>query len=64
MAFRKNLMLLIYNQSTKELQHRYIIDGIKFFVELVKPEAESFLETIGFAIYSNNKKAQTVQMDV
>jgi two-component system sensor histidine kinase VicK len=36
----------------------YIIDGIKFLrVELVKPEAESFLEAIGFAIYSNNKRS-------
>lgn len=36
----------------------YIIDGIKFLrVELVKPEAGSFLEAIGFAIYSNNKRS-------
>ncbi len=36
----------------------YIIDNIKFLrVELVKPEAESFLEAIGFAIYSNNKRS-------
>jgi two-component system sensor histidine kinase VicK len=36
----------------------YIIDGLKFLrVELVKPEAESFLEAIGFAIYSNNKRS-------
>jgi len=36
----------------------YIIDNIKFIrVELVKPEAESFLEAIGFAIYSNNKRS-------
>jgi two-component system sensor histidine kinase VicK len=36
----------------------YIIDGIKFLrVELVKPEAENFLEAIGFAIYSNNKRS-------
>lgn len=36
----------------------YIIDNIKFIrVELVKPEAESFLDAIGFAIYSNNKRS-------
>jgi two-component system, OmpR family, sensor histidine kinase VicK len=36
----------------------YIIDSIKFLrVELVKPEAESFLDAIGFAIYSNNKRS-------
>jgi signal transduction histidine kinase len=36
----------------------YIIDSIKFLrVELVNPEAESFLEAIGFAIYSNNKRS-------
>jgi two-component system, OmpR family, sensor histidine kinase VicK len=36
----------------------YIIDSLKFLrVELVKPEAESFLEAIGFAIYSNNKRS-------
>jgi signal transduction histidine kinase len=36
----------------------YIIDNCKFLrVELVKPEAESFLEAIGFAIYSNNKRS-------
>jgi two-component system, OmpR family, sensor histidine kinase VicK len=36
----------------------YIIDSIKFLrVELVRPEAESFLEAIGFAIYSNNKRS-------
>jgi signal transduction histidine kinase len=36
----------------------YIIDSLRFLrVELVKPEAESFLEAIGFAIYSNNKRS-------
>ena len=31
----------------------YIVDSCKFLrVELVKPEAENFLETIGFAVYS------------
>ncbi len=36
----------------------YIIDSIKFLrVELVRPEAESFLEAIGFTIYSNNKRS-------
>lgn len=36
----------------------YIIDNTKFLrVELVRPEAESFLEAIGFAIYSNNKRS-------
>jgi len=36
----------------------YISDSIKFLrVELVKPEAESFLDAIGFAIYSNNKRS-------
>ena len=36
----------------------YIIDNTKFLrVELVRPEAESFLEAIGFAIHSNNKRS-------
>lgn len=36
----------------------YIVDSVKFLrVELVKPEAESFLEAIGFAVYSNNKRS-------
>jgi len=36
----------------------YIIDSIKFLrVELVNPKADSFLEAIGFAIYSNNKRS-------
>lgn len=36
----------------------YLIDSIKFLrLELVKPEAGSFLEAIGFAIYSNNKRS-------
>jgi two-component system, OmpR family, sensor histidine kinase VicK len=36
----------------------YIVDREKFLrVELVKPEAESFREAIGFAIYSNNERS-------
>lgn len=35
-----------------------IVDRERFLrVELVKPEAESFEETVGFAIYSNNKRS-------
>jgi two-component system, OmpR family, sensor histidine kinase VicK len=36
----------------------YIVDNRKFLrVELVKPEAESFSEAIGFAVYSNNERS-------
>lgn len=36
----------------------YIVDNIKFLrVELVKPDAENFLDAIGFAIYSNNERS-------
>jgi two-component system, OmpR family, sensor histidine kinase VicK len=36
----------------------YIADRERFLrVELVKPDAESFHEAIGFAIYSNNKRS-------
>src|ERR671911_313182 len=36
----------------------YIVDRIKFLrVELVKPDAENFLDAIGFAVYSNNERS-------
>jgi two-component system sensor histidine kinase VicK len=36
----------------------YIVDGIKFLrIELVKPEAESLPEAVGFAFYSNNERS-------
>ncbi|HYZ60527.1 MAG TPA: HAMP domain-containing sensor histidine kinase [Nitrososphaeraceae archaeon] len=36
----------------------YIVDNIKFLrIELVKPDAEDFLDAIGFAIYSNNERS-------
>jgi two-component system, OmpR family, sensor histidine kinase VicK len=36
----------------------YIVDNHKFLrVELVKPEAESFSEAIGFAVYSNSERS-------
>lgn len=36
----------------------YIVDNHKFLrVELVKPEAESFSEAVGFAVYSNSERS-------
>jgi two-component system, OmpR family, sensor histidine kinase VicK len=36
----------------------YIVDRIKFLrVEVAKPEAENFLDAIGFAVYSNNERS-------
>jgi two-component system sensor histidine kinase VicK len=36
----------------------YIVDGVKFLrIELVKPEAESVPEAVGFAFYSNNERS-------
>jgi two-component system sensor histidine kinase VicK len=44
--------------STNSRHGIYIVDSIKFLrVELVKPEAENFLDEIGFAVYSNNKRS-------
>jgi two-component system sensor histidine kinase VicK len=44
--------------GTNSRHGMYIVDSIKFLrVELVKPEAENFLEAIGFAIYSNNERS-------
>ena len=34
----------------------YIVDGEKLFrVEMREPQAETFIEAIGFALYSNRK---------
>jgi two-component system, OmpR family, sensor histidine kinase VicK len=36
----------------------YIVDGMKFLrIELVRPEAESVTEAVGFAFYSNNERS-------
>jgi two-component system, OmpR family, sensor histidine kinase VicK len=36
----------------------YIVDGVKFLrIELVRPEAESVKEAVGFAFYSNNERS-------
>jgi two-component system sensor histidine kinase VicK len=36
----------------------YIVDNLKFLrVELVKPEAESFSDAVGFAVYSNSERS-------
>jgi two-component system, OmpR family, sensor histidine kinase VicK len=36
----------------------YIVDGVKFLrIELVRPEAESVTEAVGFAFYSNNERS-------
>jgi signal transduction histidine kinase len=44
--------------NTNSRHGMYIVDSIKFLrVELVKPEAESFLDAIGFAVYSNNERS-------
>jgi two-component system sensor histidine kinase VicK len=44
--------------STNSRHGMYIVDRIKFLrVELVKPEAENFLDAIGFAVYSNNERS-------
>jgi two-component system, OmpR family, sensor histidine kinase VicK len=44
--------------STNSRHGMYIVDRIKFLrVELVKPEAEDFLDAIGFAVYSNNERS-------
>jgi two-component system sensor histidine kinase VicK len=44
--------------STNSRHGIYIVDRIKFLrVELVKPEAENFLDAIGFAVYSNNERS-------
>jgi two-component system, OmpR family, sensor histidine kinase VicK len=44
--------------GTNSRHGMYVVDSIKFLrVELVKPEAENFLEAIGFAIYSNNERS-------
>jgi len=44
--------------GTNSLHGMYIVDSIKFLrVELVKPDAENFLEAIGFAVYSNNERS-------
>jgi len=44
--------------GTDSLHGMYIVDSIKFLrVELVKPDAENFLEAIGFAVYSNNERS-------
>lgn len=62
----KQIQKKIFNASPKvklidgsNSQHGlYIIDNTMFLrVELVRPGAESFLEVIGFAIYSNNKRS-------
>ena len=44
--------------STNSRHGMYIVDRIKFLrIELVKPEAENFLDAIGFAVYSNNERS-------
>jgi two-component system sensor histidine kinase VicK len=44
--------------STNSRHGMYVVDSIKFLrVELVKPEAENFLDAIGFAVYSNNERS-------
>jgi signal transduction histidine kinase len=44
--------------STNSRHGMYIVDRIKFLrVELVKPDAENFLDAIGFAVYSNNERS-------
>jgi signal transduction histidine kinase len=44
--------------SIKSRHGMYIVDRIKFLrVELVKPDAENFLDAIRFAIYSNNERS-------
>jgi len=44
--------------GTDSLHGMYIVDSIKFLrVELVKPDAENFLEAIRFAVYSNNERS-------
>jgi signal transduction histidine kinase len=36
----------------------YIVDGVRFLrIELVRPEAESVTEAVGFAFYSNNERS-------
>jgi two-component system, OmpR family, sensor histidine kinase VicK len=50
-----NISILNSNNSQHGI---YIVDRERFLrVELVKPDAESFEEAIGFAIYSNNKRS-------
>jgi two-component system sensor histidine kinase VicK len=44
--------------GTNSMHGMYIVDNSKFLrVELVKPEADSFSEAIGFAVYSNNERS-------
>jgi two-component system, OmpR family, sensor histidine kinase VicK len=50
-----DIKILNGNNSQHEI---YIVDGVKFLrIELVRPEAESVPEAVGFAFYSNNERS-------
>ncbi|MGH9976999.1 MAG: ATP-binding protein, partial [Nitrososphaeraceae archaeon] len=49
--------ITIFN-STNSRHGMYIVDSVKSLrVELVKPDAENFVDAIGFAVYSNNERS-------